>query len=527
MKNSIAILLSIATGILLAFPWIFPGQSWTLFVAFVPLLFADEFAVQEKIPKKVSVLFYPGLLSFLVWNLLSTWWIGYVSVLGMLLIAVINSLIMAAVWWLRHPLAKRLGKISSHFSLLVFWLTFEFFQHIWALQWPWLTLGNGLANSVKIIQWFEYTGVLGGTLWILLTNILIYTAAKNIAQRDFGEFVRSTGMTLAVLVLPIVFSVNRYSGYTEKGTEFNILVLQPNLDPYTQKFSGIGSEEQVQNLISMVKESDLKSTQLILAPETALPDVWEDSVFYNHSGYNSIFDFLKRNPDVSILSGAITKRKYNSVEEMSETIRVSAEDSTFYDVFNSALLFENPDEVKYYHKSILVSGVEKMPFQKYLFFLRNYLLQLGGAGGSLTEGKPSVMILNRDSVKIGTIICFESAFGKHVGEIIKKGANLLVVITNDGWWKESAGVWQHFGYSRIRAIETRRDIARSSNTGISGFINQKGDVEVKTEMNQRTCIKSIVRLNDEVTFYTSYGDYIGKISMILSLLVAIFYFYRR
>lgn len=526
MKKSIAFLLSTGTGILLCLPWIFPGLSFTLFFAFVPLLLAEDLLIQAKNHNKLSSSFYTGLLSFLIWNLLSTWWIGYVSVMGMLLIVGVNSLIMSAVWWLRHPIITKLGRISGYFSLLVFWLTFEFFQHIWALQWPWLTLGNGFANSVNIIQWYEYTGVLGGSFWILLTNILIYSAIKSSIQKELNAAFKFFGITLAVLLLPILISVSRYSSYSEKGTEFGILVLQPNLDPYTQKFSGVSSAELVENLISMLNDSTVDSVDLILAPETALPDLWEDSVSVIRSSFKPIDDFVKRNPHVSILSGAITKSKYKAGENVLETARIW-EDSVFYNVYNSALLFENADLIKYYHKSILVSGVEKMPFQKYIPFFKNYLLQLGGSSGSLTEGKPSVFTLNKDSVKIGAVICFESAFGEHIGELVKKGANLLVVITNDGWWKGTAGVWQHFGYSRIRAIESRRDVARSANTGISGIINQRGDVLEKTQIGLRTSFKSVVRLNEFVTFYAHYGDYIGNISLVLSVLVLMLYVFRR
>ncbi|MFY9150640.1 MAG: apolipoprotein N-acyltransferase [Prolixibacteraceae bacterium] len=527
MKKSSSLFLACCTGILLSFPWVIPGWSWTLFFALVPLMFAEDRANQEQKQDQILPGYSYGYLSFLIWNLLSTWWISYVSVLGMLLIVGINSLIMAAVWWLRHPVTKKMGTISGYFTLVSFWLTFEFFQHIWALQWPWLTLGNGFANSVKIIQWYEYTGVLGGSIWILLANILIYSAIKSTIRKELYAAAKFSGIALFVLLLPIVISVVSYSGYQEKGSEFGVLVLQPNVDPYTQKFSGISSGEQVKNLISLINESELDSVELILAPETALPDVWEDSVFCNQSGFSPIFDFLNRYPQVSIITGAITKRKFTEGEFISETVRFSEEDSVFYDVFNSAMLFDSTDQIEYCHKSILVSGVEKMPFQRYITFLRNYLLQLGGTSGSLTEGNPMVFTLNNNPVKIGSVICFESAFGEHAAELVKKGASLLVVITNDGWWRKSSGVWQHFGYSRLRAIETRRDIVRSANTGISGFINQRGDVQEMTEINKRTCIRSTAGSNETLTFYVRHGDYLGRIALVFSVLVLLFYFNRR
>lgn len=527
MKKLIPILFSLCSGLFLSLPWLISGISWTLFFAFVPLLIAEDLPFNKKEEKFNISTFYLGFISFLFWNLLSTWWIGYVSVPGMLLIVGVNALIMASVWWLRHPLKRKLGVASGYFSLVIFWLSFEFLQHIWALQWPWLTLGNGFANSVKIIQWYEYTGVLGGSLWILLSNILIYFTVKRIIRKDFLESIKLAGFVFALILFPVIFSVNRYSDYSENGSSIEVLILQPNIDPFTDKFTGSKPEDQIDRLMSLANESVTESTNLILAPETALPDIWEDSVSMENPSFNSIYDILQRYPKVSFIGGAITKQKFNTGEKVSETARLLSDNTTYYDVFNSALLFNEKEKVQFSRKTILVSGVEKMPFQKYFAFLGKYLLHLGGMDGRLAEGEGKVFSLNEKSVRIGSVICFESAFGEHVGDLIKKGANLLVVVTNDGWWRQSVGVWQHFGYSRLRAIETRRDIARSANTGISGFISQRGDVRLRTKLDSRTTIHSKIRMNDKLTFYVSYGDYIGRIGLIMSGLVLVFYFYRR
>lgn len=134
----------------------------------------------------------------------------------------------------------------------------------------------------------------------------------------------------------------------------------------------------------------------------------------------------------------------------------------------------------------------------------------------------TLVFSNPDSVRIGPVICFESAFGEHVGELVTKGANLIFIITNDGWWKDSPGSWQHFGYARLRAVEVRRSIARCANTGISGFINQRGDVLKKTELNTRETLRSTIRQNGKITFYASHGDYTGRISVFLSGMILIY-----
>ena len=520
MRRVKLISLSATSGILLSLPWLISSLSWVLFFAFVPLLMAEYQLIKQK-HQRISSFFLPAFIAFLIWNLLSCWWIGHVSLVGMLLIAAINALLMTTFWYLRHLVRRQFGDMSAYFSLIVFWLTFEFLQHNWTIQWPWLTLGNGFANSVKIIQWYEFTGVLGGSLWVLISNILIFFAAKSLSDKLFLKSIKPVVFTLIVVFLPLFWSLFLYSNYSEKGAVQKVVVLQPNIDPYTEKFSGISSEFQVSNLLSLADSNISDSTDFIIAPETALPSMWEDSIIQNQS-LQRISKIIRKYPRISFIGGAITQRKFISGELISGTARQSADSSFYYDVFNSALMIDSISGVQLSHKSILVSGVEKMPFQKYFSFLGKYVLHLGGTSGSLATANEIVLFSGKDGVKIGPVICFESAFGEYVGRLVKNGANLIFVITNDGWWKDSPGCWQHFGYSRLRAVETRRSIARCANTGISGFINQRGDVLKKTGLNLCEALYSPIRMNDKITFYVSWGDYLGRISVFLSMLIVIY-----
>jgi len=150
------------------------------------------------------------------------------------------------------------------------------------------------------------------------------------------------------------------------------------------------------------------------------------------------------------------------------------------------------------------------------------MLDLGGTNGRLTSGKEPKVFELSGGKKIGPVICFESVFGEHSRQLVRNGANYIAVLTNDGWWKASPGVWQHFGYSKIRAIETRRSVVRSANTGISGFINQRGDVLVQSNVNVSESISSGVRMNRTFTFYVRYGNYLGWISLLLSGMIVVY-----
>jgi apolipoprotein N-acyltransferase len=519
-------LLSVISGILLSLPWLFPGLGWILLFAFLPLLIAGNL-LQKRDEQRNSSFFYSALIAFLIWNFASCWWVGYVSVIGMMLIVILNAIFMASVWCAANMIRKQFGQISGYFSLLVFWITFEFLQYHWTIQWPWLNLGNGLANSVKIIQWYEFTGVLGGSLWILLSNFLIFLFVKHLLKKSFLKASKFAVYALLLIGIPNGLSFYLYAKHAEKGAVLEVAVLQPNIDPYTEKFSGMSELEQICRLDSLAGSISTESTDLIVAPETSLPEMWEDSFVIPDSFEPTFTEILSRHPNVSIVAGAITKRKLSRNETISETARKSTDGSFYYDSYNSALLFDRTSKIQISQKSILVSGVEKMPFQKYFAFLDKFILNLGGSSGSLASAEEPTVFTTKNGIRIGTVICFESAFGEYCTKLVKKGAGLLVMITNDGWWRDSPGCWQHFGYSRIRAIETRRSIVRSANTGISGFINSRGDVLKKSEVNTCSALSFSIPLNTEITFYTLYGDVLGWMCSFLTGLTVFFFSVKK
>jgi apolipoprotein N-acyltransferase len=126
------------------------------------------------------------------------------------------------------------------------------------------------------------------------------------------------------------------------------------------------------------------------------------------------------------------------------------------------------------------------------------------------------------NLRLAPVICYESVYGDFVADYVKNGATLIGIITNDGWWSDSPGHLQHLQYATLRAIETRRDIARSANTGISGFINQKGEITQQTGWWVQAVSRATVHLNEELTFYVRYGELIGPACQVLAVLLLVF-----
>lgn len=514
------LVLASISGILLSIPWLLPEAGPVMLVALVPLLFADELQVRKT--ENLSAIFATGYLAFFIWNLLTCWWISYVSLTGMLLITFLNSLLMATVWWGKSVVGKRLGNTSGYFALSTFWIAFEFLHQNWSLRWPWLTLGNGFAGSVKLIQWYEYTGVLGGSLWILASNILEFKAFQELKVQKPGRRLKPLLVLLAVVFLPAIWSFTLYYRFQETPDVCEIVIVQPNIDPFTGKFSGMNADSQVNRIVHLADSAATPSTDFVLAPETALPDCSEDSSLTQTPELFPVRDFLLKHPHADFIAGAVTRHRFAKTETPSETANLSRDKGYYFDLYNSALLFDTSEHVQFCHKSILVSGVERMPFQEYFSFLRKYLIDLGGASGSFAAAPEPEIFESSGKVKIGIVICFESAFGAQSAALVRKGAQILFVMTNDGWWKNSIGVRQHFNFARVRAVETRRSVVRSANTGISGFINQRGDILKETRINDTNAIEGKVNLNSRKTFYVQHKNLSGYGATLLTILILIY-----
>lgn len=511
------IFLSICSGILLSGGW--AGSFWQLMVlfGFVPLLIVEHFYCTYKVEYKPFYFFFSCFLTFLTWNALSVWWIYHATLVGAILAIILNSLFMSITMYVYH-IFKRNNKFSlSCAFFIIIWLSFEYIHLNWELSWPWLTLGNAFSENIKLIQWYEYTGVLGGSLWVLLINTLIFAMIIRWYENN------QTGKSLIysfviVLIVPFLFSLFRYFTYEEHGNKTKVLIIQPNIDPYNDKFTGMSVEQQIKRMKELIQKGYDKEIEYIICPETALPQgIWEED-FEIHPHVME-FKNLSKHLNVNVIIGASTYKYY----QYKKTPTARKFQNGYYDAYNTVLLI-NRENIQTYHKSLLVLGVEKMPFNEVLNFLEPLILDLGGTSGSLgTQDTPTVFIAK---TKIAPVICYESIYGEYISNFFKKNAQWLCVITNDGWWNDTPGYKQHLSYSRLRAIEFRKYVARSANTGISAIINQKGDIINKTSWWKPEFIKNYILYNNTRTFYSIHGDYIGRISIFLIFTIGIYYISR-
>jgi apolipoprotein N-acyltransferase len=525
MKKSTLILFSVLGGLLLSLAWPEKGFAPLLFIGFVPFLFIEDHILKNPVKfGRISVFLfvYPG---FLAWNILTTWWIWNSTITGAILAWVLNALMMSFTFQLFHFTRKYITARQVNFSLIFLWISFEYFHHNWDGTWPWLSLGNGFASWYKWIQWYEFTGIFGGTLWILLINILLYQLLiKTINKATPKQLVIHYSLFTILLVSPVILSYRLYNNYKEKSWPIDVVVVQPNIDPYNEQYSLFAAELLERNL-SVARPVMDDSVDFIASPESAIQEnIWEDRLGESVS-LATLKKFMQGYPEAAYVIGASTYYHFSEGEKLSSSARKFRSSPGFYDAFNSAVYVDSTGTVKIHHKSKLTPGVEKMPFSKLLKPIENFAFDLGGTVGSLgTDQERTVFTRPSDGVKIAPVICYESVFGSYVAQYIRKGANLIFVITNDGWWGNTPGHRQHFTFSTLRAIETRRSVARSANTGISAFINQRGDAFQVTKYWEPAVIRQKLNANDKITFYVKYGDYLGRLSAFVAvalLLIAV------
>jgi apolipoprotein N-acyltransferase len=524
MKTIRRILLALLSALLLSIPFYRWGSGLVLMAAFVPLLFIEDTMLREKREGKRGTLVWYCIITFALFNILTSYWVRYAAWVGIIAAVIVNTAYMTLTFCLFHLTRRKLGDRLGYTGLVVYWITFEFLYLRAQINFPWLVLGNAFSSDVMLIQWYEVTGTLGGSLWALVMNIAVFKLIRGFLEnRSFRKNRSRISWVLGLLLVPVLISLVRFMTYEEKKDPREIVIVQPNIDPYL-KFIEMPQEVQTGYLLRIADSLTTPRTDYIVAPETVINNgLWESQVEMN-SEVRAIRKFLARYPRAKMVLGATTYRLYTDPSEYTSTSRPIRDGQFRFDSFNSALQLDSTSYVPFYHKSKLVVGVEHMPYSRYLGFLENVTVRLGGAFRSHgTQEYRETFVSPQDGTRVAPVICWESIFGEYVTDYVSEGgADYLFIITNDGWWRDTPGHRQHNMYARLRAIETRRSIARSANTGISCFINQRGEETARLGWWVRSGLRGNLNKNDRITFYVKYGDYIGRASIFVTVILLLY-----
>ena len=536
------LVLSTLSGLLLALG--FPNSPLTplMFVGFVPLLFVEK-EIFEK-GNKEGVLKY-AYHAFVVWNIGSTWWVSNAGLGPGMIANFLNAFFMAVPFWLFHK-SRAILKGWHFVAFIVYWLSFEYVHLNWEISWSWLTLGNSFAQYPSWIQWYEFTGVFGGSLWILLINVLIYNLIFNeyysSSQISSSRIAYSPlwgrgGIVLGILtplsISALVSYFNAKNDVPQESFTANVVVVQPNYEPHYEKFD-IADAIQLQKYLRLSAEKVDSTTDYLVFPETSF-DFRHVDRFSENPIVQELRNFVNRYPKLHLITGIDALKIYASYvtqkpEGLASSVREHDNNDgtfTFFETYNAATqMASQVDSLPIYKKSKLVPGAEILPYGSLFGWLKPLFKKFGGTTSGYGAQPNRDVFWNKDGKRaIAPMICYESVFGDFSRGYVQAGANAFFVVTNDGWWDDTPGYRQHLKFACLRAIEFRRPVVRSANTGSSCFIDKNGKVEQATPYAVDAVIKGTIQLNSEMTFYEKVGDIIGQMASYLGLsLLLIFVF---
>ncbi|HZK75419.1 MAG TPA: apolipoprotein N-acyltransferase [Candidatus Kapabacteria bacterium] len=541
-------LLAILSGLLLglAFPPTGFAGGLLAFIALVPLLFVLEDGT------RLRHAFKYGWVAMFVLGIVSNYWVGgwksmsevdpFLMVGGVLL-AIVHPFFLVVPWLLYDVIRRRIGRTAALFSLPILQAGFEYAHSFGDLAYPWLNLYNTQTYNIRYDQFIEWTGPYLLSMVIVLVNVEIFqiffhshrTNGTDRSDGIEGVFRHSVVLVLLVL-LPYIYGNVAMGHHEDSSASLRVTIIQPNIDPWAKWYT---DEQRTLDTnfdaTEMALRSCRDSTDLVLWPETAI-------TFYITSPAKSyelgeLYKFIAgtRHP---LLTGFPDRQDYLAGRDSIPPVaNYSGVDGVYYRSWNAAmLLYEDSNGRMHrttYHKQKLVPLGEHIPFVEYFPFLGKWFQWNVGIGSwNYGEGyeplsMPTPPPTQRsgvgggrgvvDSLHITPTICYESIYPSFVRHFVEHGANMLAVITNDGWYGRSSGPYQHEQFAVLRAIENRRWIVRSANTGISAVIDDRGRIVKSLPLFVSGSITAPVPLIERKTLYVRWGDYIAIPAMLYGI----------
>lgn len=520
--------LSLLFAALMSLPLLVPNAGAAALFGFVPLLCMER--VASMLGKRHVWIYHYS--AFVLWNAFTTFWVCNATVGGGLFAIFANALQMSLVFGLFRISKKKFSGALPYIFLAAAWIAWERFYFDAEISWPWLVLGNSFARTTWAVQWYEFTGTLGGSLWIWACNLLLFSLLTRLSDGSWNRLnakARTAHICgyATILIAPFLVSYavgKQYENSMQGAEQLPVAIIQPNIDPYN-KFQAMSQADQTAMLLSQISRlqesrpdlfaqngtTDSSSVPLlILAPETFTNDITTGN-YESSRTWRRFVSFLSDKPGTNLLFGASSWDRISSSEAPSHTARHLG-DGTWIESHNSALMVDGTARTEIFHKNKLVVAVEMTPYPALFCKIDD---MLGGVMGRCV-GQEGISLLHVHAgdispIPVGCAICYESVYGEYYTGYVRKGARAMTVITNDAWWGDTPGYIQHLSYSCLRAIETRRAIARCANTGISAIISPSGEIISRSPWWEQAVLTGSLPLRDDMTFFVTHGDIAGRV----------------
>lgn len=408
----------------------------------------------------------------------------FVVILGWLGISLIHGVLFAVPTLLCHWVAKRLPSTPFLLFTAVFaFLLAEWVTELSPLAFPWVRVSLGQYRAPILIQLASVLGIEGVDLLILSVSAFL----------AWGLFCEKNHRAPILLSAAAVFLSNLVFGFAllsrDAGGESLTVTSLQGCILAGEQWSG---ESSALETYTEMTESVPEETELVVWPESAVP-----VNLYLSNSLQDEYLLLSERIDKPILMGCFWKMDGKST--------------------NSAVLVNEGTISEAYTKRHLVPFGEYLPYRDVLSRILPVLGEINVLKSDLAQGTDSALF-SLNEKKLGGIICFESVFPSLVRESVRDGAEILVVMTNDGWYKDSPAVYQHLAHAVFRSVENGRSTVRCASSGVSAFIDETGRIQSELGPLQRGTLTERVTFSDSVTPYTA----MGRIT--LPVLAALFFF---
>ena len=528
--------LAVGSGLFLglAFP---PSPFYSLaYVAFVPFLFL--FSRMRTIGQCVR---YSYLFLF-AFHVVTVYWTGgYTHAKDIWLITANVALVTLHPFFyfpsvlLAFFVWKRVGTVAGLFSFTFLWISYEYAHSLGEFSFPWMTIGNSQAYDLARIQIVEYTSTYGLSFVLLVFNSVSFLLLLNLASNRWKQWswqtIISVLLLLFVYVGPWLYGRKVLATSSKAGTALAVGIVQPDFDPWEKWGEGFTSkwdsyQIQFNTMLDETRRLATSNPDLILWPETAIPF---QILLPRYMNYRDELLRVVDSTRTPVFTGFPHLKIVDSVHA-SVTAQRIGQSSTFVESYNAAVLVEPGGNLSpIYRKIVLVPFAERIPYANALQFL---IEPLKWQVGISSWGKGADTLVYRMKTRSGAevrfsgMICYESVYPNFVRELVHRGAEFLVVLTNDSWWGNTSGTYQHAAYASFRAVENRRWVVQCANGGISEYVDPTGAVHVSTRMYSAARWISTIETSNTETYYTRHGDIFAQTCLFCAGVFIILGLYR-
>jgi apolipoprotein N-acyltransferase len=481
-------------------------------VALVPLLLSLEGDT------RFALFFRKTWVTMFIFSLMALWWVSLATFAGGVLTVFAQSLFSTVPLLLFFFFRQRAGYRFALLLLPFLWTAWEWIYMQQELSFGWLTLGNSQANLLWMVQYADHFGVWGISLWVLIFNVSVVLLVRG--RESLTVRAGIVTLLMVMIIAPLLYARQVFleESAEKSSLSVRIALIQPDIDPH-RKWNGMSAEQTLSRLYTLTGQAmtDNRRPELVIWPETAIP------FYIRDPEYRLYMDSVKRmvaHWNAPLLTGIPDEEPLiaNAGGALAAGAAVASDPPRA--AYNaSMLLLPGSDQVQIYRKMQLVPFGERVPYLDYFPWLDQLSFSLSGIT-SWQKGRDATVMVFRTAegrqVRMANIICYESIFPGLCTSFVRRGAQFLTLVTNDGWYGTSYGPWQHAAIGRLRCIENRRALARCANTGVTLFYDTCGRTYTETSWWQQSALAADVPVETVLTFYTTHPDLVPHLCLAIT-----------